>query len=75
MVNQVAGDMYIVRLQRTGTHDSFHLSDNDAAVVANGQDLIKSTEQTAFVFVRKVAALVSGGRTNDRDLWNDGWEK
>ncbi|MNC68083.1 hypothetical protein D3C75_1186360 [compost metagenome] len=51
VVNQVAGNMYIMGFQRAGTYNSFHLSDDDAAVITNGQGLIKGAEQTTFVFV------------------------
>ncbi|ENN85758.1 hypothetical protein RHSP_03418 [Rhizobium freirei PRF 81] len=71
VVDQHPGYAHIVRLQRTFLGDALDLRDDDAAVVAGSQSLIKAAEIGAFMLIGEIAALVRRGRADDGDLRHD----
>ena len=74
-VDQHAGHDDVVRTQRSRGGEALDLRDHEAAVVAHRERLIERTENAALVLVGEVAALVGGGRANDRDMGRDGREE
>ena len=70
-VDEDARHQHLLRLQRARLGEPFDLGDHHAAVVAHAQRLIERAEIAALVLVGEIAALVRGGRANDRDVGND----
>ena len=71
-VDQGAGNSHLLRRERPGRGQTFHLGDDDPAVVPRRQCLIESAEIRAFMLRRDVAQLVGGRAANDGDVDRDG---
>ena len=71
-VDQGAGNSHLLRRERPGRGQTFHLGDDDPAVVPRRQCLIESAEIRAFMLRRDVAQLVGGGASNDGDVDRNG---
>ena len=72
IIDENAWNDDVVRAQSACRRQPLYLSDDDAAVVANGERLVERAENAALMLVGKVSALVGGRCADDGDLRRDG---